>query len=128
MIKRSSSGAVDTDPWSRASRLDGVARLGESLGGQTAKAAGRAGDEYDLAHRGFPCGLGAHQEERAQLCCGSDDSAVGAQRLAVDPGAVGAGEEGDGGGDIRRLAEALQRSELGEAVDDLLRLAMHEKG
>jgi hypothetical protein len=61
------------------------------------------------------------REERAQSYLGSDDSAVGAQRLAVDPGAVGAGEEGDGGGDVRRLAEALQRGELGEAVDDFLR-------
>src|ERR1700732_3870942 len=68
----------------------------------------------------FLSGLGAHQEERAQLRLGSDDSAVGAQRLAVDPGAVGAGEEGDGGGDVRPLAAALQRGELGEAGRDLL--------
>src|ERR1700719_3432823 len=47
--------------------VDDVARLGESLGGQTAEAAGRAGDEYDLAHNGFPCGLGAHQK-RGRRC------------------------------------------------------------
>jgi hypothetical protein len=58
---------------------------------------------------------------------GSDDPAIGAQRLAVDPGAVGTGEEGDGGGDVRRLAQALQRRQLGEAVDDLLRLAVQEQ-
>jgi hypothetical protein len=35
-------------------------------------------------------------------------SAIGAQRLAVDPGAVGTGEESDGGSDVRRLAQALK--------------------
>src|ERR1700730_8894122 len=89
--------------------VDDVARLGESLGGQTAEAAVRAGDEYDLARNGFSLWCGRPTEERAPLCCGSDDSAVGAQRLAVDPGAVGAGEEGDGCGDVRRLGEALPR-------------------
>jgi hypothetical protein len=86
-----------------------VTRFGERLGSYAAEAAGRAGDEYDLAHDGFPSGLGAYQKERTQLCLRSDDSAIGAQRLAVDPGAVGTGEEGDGGSDVRRLAQALKR-------------------
>src|ERR1700732_3641668 len=47
--------------------VDGVARLGESLGGQTAEAAGRAGDEYDLAHHGFPCGW-APIRKRGRSC------------------------------------------------------------
>ena len=37
----------------------------------------------------------------------SDDAAVGAQHLAVDPAAIGAGEEGHGGGDVIGRAEAL---------------------
>ena len=36
-------------------------------------------------------------------------AAIGAQHLAVDPGAIGAGEEGDDGGDVLGRAEALQR-------------------
>ena len=37
----------------------------------------------------------------------SDHAAVGAQHLAIDPGAVGAGEEGDNRRDVRRRAETL---------------------
>ena len=61
------------------------------------------------------------------MSAGSDDAAVGAQHLAVDPAAVGAGEEGDGVGDVLRLAEALQRGQLRHAIDDLLRLAVEEQ-
>lgn len=43
---------------------------------------------------------------------GSDHAAIGAQDLAVDPGAVWADEEGDRGGDVFRRAEAFQRVHL----------------
>jgi hypothetical protein len=58
---------------------------------------------------------------------GSDDPAIGAQRLAVDPGAVRTCEEGHRVGDILRLAETFQRRQLGEAIDYLLRLAVEEE-
>ena len=44
---------------------------------------------------------------------GSDDPAIGAQRLAVDPDAVRAREEGDRSGDILGLAEPFERGRLG---------------
>jgi hypothetical protein len=58
--------------------------------------------------------------------CGSNDAAISAQHSTVDSGTVGASEEGDGICDIFRLAEPLQRSELGEPVDYFLRLAVEE--
>src|SRR5271156_4057400 len=59
--------------------------------------------------------------------CGSDDPAIGAQRLTVDPGAVRACEEGHRVGDILRVAETFQRRQLGQTVDYLLRLAVEEE-
>src|SRR5258708_1808137 len=53
--------------------------------------------------------------------------AVGAQGLAVDPGAIRAGEEGDGVGDVLGPAEALQRGQLGQAVDHRLRFAVEKQ-
>jgi hypothetical protein len=50
--------------------VHGVARLGEGLGGQAAEAAGRAGDEYDLAHEVFPSDSSARREVRAQSVFG----------------------------------------------------------
>ena len=47
---------------------------------------------------------------------GSDDPAIGAQRLAVDPAGIGAGEEGDGSGDVIGLAQPFQRSEPPEST------------
>jgi len=41
----------------------------------------------------------------------SDDSAIGAQYLAVDPRTIGTGQEGDGVGDVGGLAQALERGE-----------------
>src|SRR6202035_3051096 len=46
-----------------------------------------------------------------------DDPTIGAQRLAVDPDAVRAGEEGDRRGDVLGLAEPFERGRLGQAVD-----------
>ena len=60
------------------------------------------------------------------MVLGSDDPAVGPQRLAVDPGAVRAHEEGDDVGDVLGLAESFQRRHLGQPIDRLLRLAVEE--
>src|ERR1700722_14441736 len=57
----------------------------------------------------------------------SDDPAIGAQRLAVDPDAVRAGKEGDRGGDVLGLAEPFEWGRLGQAVDHLLWLAVEEQ-
>src|SRR5712691_2258746 len=57
----------------------------------------------------------------------SDHSAVGAQDLAVDPAAVRADEEGDGGSDVLGRAEPLERIELRHAIDEVLRLAVEEQ-
>jgi hypothetical protein len=37
----------------------------------------------------------------------SDDPTIGADDLSVDPAPVGAGEEGDHGGDVPGLSEAF---------------------
>src|SRR5258708_35074144 len=58
---------------------------------------------------------------------GSDHAAVGAQYLAVDPGAVGAYEERDRRGDILWRAEPLQRIHLGQAMDQFGPFAVEEK-
>jgi hypothetical protein len=52
---------------------------------------------------------------------------VGAEHLAIDPCAVGSGEKGDDGGDVRGLAQPFERRELGEVVDHRLRLAFEEE-
>jgi hypothetical protein len=57
---------------------------------------------------------------------GSDNSAICTEYLAVDPGAVGAGEEGNGIGNIFRLSETLERREFGELIDDFLGLSVEE--
>ena len=57
----------------------------------------------------------------------SDDPAIGAQHLAVDPATVRSGEERHRVGDILGLAEPLQRREPCEVVDHLLRLAVEEQ-
>jgi len=46
---------------------------------------------------------------------------------AADPAAMRAGKEGDGVGDVLRLAETFERWRLGEAVDQLLRLTFQEE-
>ena len=51
------------------------------------------------------------------VAVGSDNSAICTEYLAVDPGAVGAGEEGNGIGNIFRLSEPLERREFGELID-----------
>jgi hypothetical protein len=53
---------------------------------------------------------------------GSDDPAIGTQRLAVDPDAVPSREEGDRRRDVLRLAEPLKRGRLGQAVNTSLGL------
>src|SRR4051812_46238379 len=58
---------------------------------------------------------------------GSDDAAVGAERLAVDPAAVRAGEKRDHARDVVGLAEALERRSLRELPDDLVGLALQEQ-
>src|SRR5271170_3278744 len=57
----------------------------------------------------------------------SDYASVGTKQLAIDPGAVGTGEKRDGGGDVLRRTQALQRVHLRHAVDELLRLAVQEQ-
>src|ERR1700692_2414794 len=57
----------------------------------------------------------------------SDHAAIGAQHLAVDPRAVRADEEGDGGCDVFGRTEALQRIHLGHALDQLRRFAVEEQ-
>jgi hypothetical protein len=55
--------------------------------------------------------------DRAELrgwyawCFGSDDPAVDADGLAIDPAAVRASEEGDGGGDVFGLAQPFEPSD-----------------
>ena len=72
--------------------------LASGLGGEAAKAAGGAGDEDDFpGHDNVACiRLGALSARcdwgSARLT--SDDAAVRAQDLAVDPGAVRSGEDG----------------------------------
>src|SRR6476620_7323468 len=51
------------------------------------------------------------------VAVGSDNSAICTEYLAVDPGAVGAGEDGNGIGNIFRLSEPLERREFGEPID-----------
>lgn len=46
----------------------------------------------------------------------SDDPAVGAQDLAVNPDAIRSGEEGDGVGDVFRPAEPLERGKFGQMI------------
>jgi hypothetical protein len=48
----------------------------------------------------------------------SDDPAIGAQRLTVDLPAVRAHQEGDDVSNVARLAQPLQRGELGQVVDE----------
>jgi hypothetical protein len=55
---------------------------------------------------------------------GSDDPAVCADYLTVDPSSIGSGEEGDNGGNVCGLAQPLQWGKLREAVDDFLRFAL----
>lgn len=62
----------------------------------------------------------------ARLLDESDNAAVGAQRLAVDPSAIGAHEECHGRGDVLRGAEPLEGRGLGQAIDRLWRLAVQE--
>ncbi|EGE58033.1 hypothetical protein RHECNPAF_3500087 [Rhizobium etli CNPAF512] len=57
----------------------------------------------------------------------SDHTAIGAQRLAIDPAAIRAGEEGDRRRDVLGRAEALQRVHLRHAGDEFLRFAVEEK-
>jgi hypothetical protein len=57
----------------------------------------------------------------------SDDAAIGAQHLAVDPGTVRSCEEGDGTRYVLRSAEPLERGELRKAVPDLVRLALEKQ-
>ena len=80
--------------------VGGVAGAGERVGDHATEAAGSAGDEDDLFHRSL-----GHVEllrERAY----SNDAAVGAQHLAVNPAAVGSDQEGNHAGDVFRLAKA----------------------
>src|SRR5882724_5316876 len=57
----------------------------------------------------------------------SDDSAVGADDLSVDPVAGRGGQERDDLGNVVRGAEALQRGLGGQAGDGLLVLAVQEE-
>src|SRR5690349_17676547 len=60
-------------------------------------------------------------------CARSDNSAVGAQNLSVDPAAIRAGQEGNHTGDVLGLSQSLERWLLRKAFDDFLRLALDEK-
>jgi predicted HD superfamily hydrolase involved in NAD metabolism len=57
----------------------------------------------------------------------SDHAAIGAQRLAVDPAAIRAGEEGDRSGDVVGRAETLQRVHLRHPGNEFVRLAVEEE-
>jgi uncharacterized oxidoreductase len=63
----------------------------------------------------------------AQYDALSHQAAVGAQRLAIDPAAVGTDEKGDGGGDVVRCAEPFERRGLAEALDDFLAFTVQEQ-
>ncbi len=56
----------------------------------------------------------------------SDHAAVGAKHLAIDPGAVGTGQESDGGSDVLRRPQALKRIHFRHAVDEFLRFSVQE--
>src|SRR6478672_7952451 len=57
----------------------------------------------------------------------SDDAAVDAHDLAVDPAAVRTSEEGDRRSDVGGLAKTLKRGQLGQTVDSLLRLPVQKQ-
>ena len=57
----------------------------------------------------------------------SDHAAVGAKHLAIDPVAVGTGQESDGGSDVLRRPQALKRIHFRHAVDELLRFSVQEE-
>ncbi len=61
------------------------------------------------------------------LRMGSDHAAVGAQRLAVDPRAIGAGEERDGVRDVFGWPSRSSGGDLRQAVDELRRFAVEEQ-
>lgn len=54
---------------------------------------------------------------------GSNDPAIGAQHLAVDPSAIETREERDRVGDVPGLSQTLQRSESGKMIDEFRRFA-----
>jgi len=57
----------------------------------------------------------------------ADQSAIREHRLAVDPLAISAAQQGDDVRNIRRLAQALVMSAIGETGDLLRRLAIGEQ-
>src|SRR6185312_12903105 len=57
----------------------------------------------------------------------SDDAAIRAQHLTVDPGPVGPGQERDHVCDVVRPAEPFQRRQLGHLLNQLLRLAVEKQ-
>ena len=57
----------------------------------------------------------------------SDNSAIGAEGLAVDPAAVRTDEEGNRCRNVLRLAKSLQRGHLCKIGDLVIRLAFQEQ-
>lgn len=64
---------------------------------------------------------------RRQNGTNSDYAAICAQHLPVDPGAVGASQEGYRGRDVLWRAEAFHRVHLRQAGDQFVRFAIEEK-
>src|SRR5205814_1419158 len=56
-----------------------------------------------------------------------DDASVDAESLSVDPGPVGAGEEGDQTCDVLRTAESFERGQFAEVSDLFRRLAVQKQ-
>ena len=57
----------------------------------------------------------------------SEHASVSANHLAIDPGAIGAGEERDGSGDVLRRAQPLERIQFRHVVDQLLRFSVQKQ-
>jgi hypothetical protein len=51
-------------------------------------------------------------------------SSIGAKNLTINPGAIRASEESDGGGDVLRRAQALERIHFRKAIDQLVRFTL----
>jgi len=81
-----------------------IENVNARAGSHPAKAAGRAGDDDDVLY-GLSLLRLVLARQRMSFLATSDEAAVGAEDLAVDPPAIPAGEEGNGVGDVLRQAE-----------------------
>lgn len=94
--------------------INGVTGLGEGAGGERAKAARCAGDDNNVFHDTY-----SFEWFLRVLAFGSDQPAIGAQHLGVDPAAFRTDQEGNDIGDVLGCAEALHWRRLGETLDQL---------